>query len=361
MKKLILAVLAVLLGWNGWLTYTLLEENEPEGEAPETVNGTTYINHTVNSYATDVTAIASGAQPGLVSVTSYLETERVRTITGIIYESANDHCDILTNARILEDDVSVTVRFDNGIELDAIVLGSDSRSDIALLRTYPEFIAEPMKFTDSDKVNQGEYMVAVGSRRADTQHNTVSFGVVSQPGYMNRPGDETTPPWILSVIESDASINLTNTGGPLLNLSGEIAAVLSQTLTTAASTTGMSYGVTANEIQLIVKDIYESGYATRAYLGVIGIDVADMELYQKSALNLSLDQITGVYIHYVAPDSPAEAAGVAVGDILTGIGEHEISNRADLMRTLYDMNPEDSTTLTIIHGQNTVELPAVMR
>ena len=350
-----------MLGWNGWLTYKLLEKNEPEGETPETVNGTTYINHTVNSYATDVTAIASSAQPGLVSVTSYLEAEWVRTITGIIYESAADHCDILTNARILEDDVSVTVRFDNGIELDAIVLGSDSRSDIALLRTYPEFIAEPMKFTDSDKVHQGEYMVAVGSRRADTQHNTVSFGVVSQPGFMNRPGDETDPPWVLSVIESDASINQTNTGGPLLNLSGEIAAILSQTLTTAASTTGMSYGVAANEIQLIVKDIYESGYATRGYLGVTGMDVSEMELYRKSALNLSLDQITGVYIYYVAAGSPAEEAGIAVGDILTGIGEETVGNHADLMRILYGMNPEDSTTLQIIRGQNTIELPVVMK
>ena len=91
------------------------------------------------------------------------------------------------------------------------------------------------------------------------------------------------------------------------------------------------------------------------------MDVSEMELYQKSALNLSLDQITGVYIHYVAPGSPAEEAGIAVGDILTGIGENPIGNHADLMRTLYDMNPEDSTTLQIIHGQNTVELPVVMQ
>ncbi len=320
-----------------------------------------YVDHTVNGYTTDVTEAVSKAQQGMVTVTSYMETERIRSISGIIYSSSGEGCDILTNARIIEEDVRITVRFDNGIELDAEVLGSDAKSDLAVLRTHPEFQAEPMHLTDSDRIKQGEYMITVSGRRTDTLHSTVSFGVVSSPGQMFRAGDESSSPWLLSVIESDASLNQTNTGGPLLNLSGEVSAVLSQALTSYSASAGMIYGVCSNEARLIADEIRRDREVIRGYLGASGTNIEEMEVYQKSALNMSLEQIDGIYIIFVAVGSPAEEAGVLEGDILTGINETEIGNSRELMEMLYSLSPEETVQLHLIRQGETMTLEAVLK
>ncbi len=360
MKKLITVLFIVLAAWNLWLTDRLLRRDPSSPEAIPRDDGITYVNNTVNGYTTDVTNMADAAQEKLVVVTSYMGTERTRSISGIIYESRPGECDILTNARIIENEVSLSVRFDNGIELDAEVIGSDPKADLALLRTHPDFMADPVRLTDSDRIKPGEYVIAIGGRHPETRHSTVSFGVVSEPGQMLRTRDDTSGPWLLNVVESDVALNQTNTGGPLLNLSGEMTALLSSALSSAANSTGMAYGTAANEIRLIASQLKEYGEVRRGYLGVSGMNVSDMEVYLKSAMDLNLDQTDGIYISYVATASPAETAGIQEGDVLVAVDGEQIENGAQLTELLYTHQPEDVLSVQVIRKGEDVTLNPVL-
>ena len=348
------------MAWNIFLSVKLYDSTVNVPEPFQEEGGINFINNTVNGYTTDITETAAAARKGLVTAACYVDGERVRVLSGFIYANSGGNCDILTNARIMEDGAKLTVRFDNGIELEAELVGADSRSDLALLRTHPEFPAEPLKLGDSDILRQGEYVIAVGGRRVETMLSTVAFGVVSTPGMVLRTGDENNSAWLLSVVESDISLNQTNTGAPILNLSGEVVALLSQTLSSFTGAAGMACGISVNEMKRIAGELSEDGWVSRGYLGISGMNVEDMEVYLKSALNINLEQVSGIYIHYVAPGSPAETAGVMSGDILTGIDDIPVNNNAQLMDYLYQGSPGNSAVLNLVRGGGEVTLSVVL-
>lgn len=348
------------MAWNAFLAVKLNEVSSGIPEPFQEEGGVTFINNTVSGYTTDVTETAAAVRKGLVTAASYVGDERVRVLSGFVYASGNGNCDIMTNARILEEDARLTVRFDNGIELDAELIGADPRCDLALLRTHPEFPVEPLKLTDSDLLKQGEYVLAVSGRRIETMLSTVTFGVVSSPGVILRTGDENNSAWLLNVVESDIALNQTNSGAPLLNLSGEVTAMLSQTLTSFTGASGMSCGITANEMKRIAGELYGDGTVTRGYLGVSGMNIADMEVYLKSSLNLNLEQTAGIYVHYVAPGSPAETAGVQSGDILTGIDDAAVRNNGQLLDLLYQKEPGTAVVLNLVRAGSELTLNAVL-
>ncbi len=309
------------------------------------------VNNTVNGYTTDITKIAASTQAKIVTVTAYMEDTAAHTASGIIYSSNEDETDILTTARILNDADRVTVTFDNGIELTAEIIGSDAQTDLSLLKTTPEFEADPIVFTDSDSVQSGEYVIAIGGRRIDSGIGTVSFGVVSASGNMLRTADETSPAWIVNIMECDVSGNQSNSGAPIVNLSGEVTGILSTNLTTVAASSGMVYAVSSNEAVIVAEQLKANGTVQRGYLGVYGKNVSEMENYQKSALNIMLDQADGVYVQSIAVGSPADGQLVE-GDIIVDIDGQPIADTASLLKHLYTHVSGDLETVTIVRDSS---------
>ncbi|MCH4207354.1 MAG: S1C family serine protease [Solobacterium sp.] len=355
MKKWIWAAAAVLLAWCIYLTYSLnslkqTAASSADNAVPSGTAGSVIVNNTVNGYTTDITKTAAAAQSKIVTVTAYSNGEVLRSMSGVVYSSDSSETDILTNAKVLADADTVTVRFDNSVELQAGIAGSDDDTDLALLKTNPSFDVTPITFTDSDSVQEGEYVIAIGGRRADSGAGTVSFGVVSSSGHLLRESAEAGSSWIVSVMESDVSINQSNTGGPIVNLSGELVGVLSSSLSSAAGNSGMAYAVSANEAKKVAEQLKSTGTVTRGYLGVSGTNVSEMETYQKNALNIMLDQTTGVYIEQVQENSPASISGIAVGDIITEIDDVPVEDEKVLMSVLYSHIPGDLVNVTLIRG-----------
>jgi len=319
------------------------------------------MNNTINGYTTDVTKVAAAAKSRIVTVTAWKENEQLRIASGIIYYSDSGETDILTNARVLLDADRVMVRFDSSVELQAVIAGSDSQTDLALLKTQPSFEATPLTLTDSDVLHQGEYVIAMGGRRSDSGAGTVSFGVASSASTLERPGDAGAAAWIDSVLESDISLNPSNSGGPLLNLSGEAVGILSSNLSSAAGNSGMAYAITSNEARLVAEQLRTAGAVTRGYLGVTGRNVSGMENYEKNALSVMLDQTTGVYVMSVAADSPAMTAEIIPGDIILAVDDAAVASTADLLNALYKHKPEDEVSLTVLRGQEVQAISAVLK
>lgn len=319
------------------------------------------MNNTINGYTTDVTKVAAAARSKIVTVTAWKENEQLRTASGIIYYSDANETDILTNARVLLEADRIMVRFDNSLELQATASGSDDQTDLALLKTQPAFEATPLTLTNSDVLHQGEYVIAMGGGRSDTGAGTVSFGVASSAGTLQREGDDVTAAWIDSVLESDISLNASNSGGPLLNLSGEAVGILSSSLSSAAGNSGMAYAITSNEARIVAEQLRTAGAVTRGYLGITGRNVSAMENYEKNALSVMLDQTTGVYVMNVAADSPAMAAEIIPGDIILGIDDTAVASTADLLNALYQHKPGDEVSVSVIRGQDVQNISVTLK
>lgn len=355
--------IAVLLGWNAWLTYEMNENRQtlPEEEAQESqTNGsTTVVSNTVTGYTTDLTSMVSSVQEQLVSVKVMDEDGSiVYEQTGSIYNAERDGCWILTSAEHLPDHTLQAV-FYNGISVDCEPAGLDMQNDIALLLCHPEFEVAELSLGDSSLVKQGEYVVIPGATQVRTQNGSVSFGVASMPAQLLSTGGEERS-WMSSVLTTDAVLARDCNGAPLVNLSGELIGMMSSRLSTLSSTYGMNAAVSVNEIRHAAEQIMQNGSVERGYLGVVGKDVSSLETYQKSALNMTLDTLDGVLVVDCAADSPAASAGIQAGDVISSIGETKIASLSDLVDFLYTCTPGQEAEINIIRSGESIAVKAVL-
>ena len=288
-------------------------------------------------------------QPMIVQITARSEDSEAadRIFSGVIYASSDNECWILTTAENIADGNTYFVTFDSGITIQADSAVSDPSSDIALLLCHPSFPTTAIEIGDSSAVKEGEYVIAVGSHPIENQSGSVSFGVVSLPGQVFRPGTEDRQPWITEVFTTDAEIARTGSGGPLINLSGQLI--------------GMISSFASSEILYAAKELQEDGAVTRGYLGADAANVSSLALYQKSAWNLSLDLVDGVLVTVVEPDSPAEEAGIQAGDVIMSINETAIHSADDLKQFLYNSASGDTVTVSLSRQSAAVTMTATLQ
>lgn len=367
MKKWILAAAAALLIWNIYLTVSIRNLSEKSHSAsPEATSdshgASVVYNTTIEGYTTDLTETAASVQPMIVQITVRSEDSEAsdRVSSGVIYSSSDDECWILTTAENIADGNTYFITFDSGITIQADSAVSDSSADIALLLCHPSFPTTPIEIGDSSAVKEGEYVIAVGSHPIENQSGSVSFGVVSLPGQVFRAGTEERQPWITEVFTTDAEVSRTGSGGPLINLSGQLIGMVSSSMTSANSS-GFSTAITSSEILSSAKELQKEGSVTRGYLGAAAADVGNLALYQKSAWNLSLDLVDGVLVTVVEPGSPAEEAGIQTGDVIMSINETAIHSADDLKEVLYNSAPGDTVTVSLSRQSAAITTTATLQ
>lgn len=348
----------MLLVWNAWLTWRLDSRKESEASTQETSEQgttTTIVNNTVNGYTTDLTNMVSAVQDRIVSVDIRNEDGTPVTLqSGSVYNADGDNCWILTSAEHVRDHVN-KVYFYNGLGVDSEIAGIDEANDIAVLLCHPEFEVEAIPQGDSGLVKQGEYVVCASGRQYQTQSGSISFGVASMPGQVLNTVDDESP-WICDVILSDINAGKDGNGAPLLNLSGEMIGMVSARM----SAYDRQGAVCEEEISLAVREIMNAGSVERGYLGVTGTDAADLKTYQKSAWNMTLDTLSGVLVVACEPGSPAEAAGIRPGDVITGIDETDIVDLSDLKKALYDCAPGQQVSVNTVRGGDSISVPVTL-
>ena len=223
---------------------------------------------------------------------------------------------VLTNAHVVEGADEVIVTMTDRREFKAKVLGSDKRSDVALLKVDGAKLPY-LTVGDSGKIRVGEWVIAIGS--PFNLENTVTAGIISAK---SRDTGEYLP-----LIQSDVAVNPGNSGGPLINMRGEVIGINSQIATLSGAYNGISFAVPIDEVMRVSDQLRKSGKVTRGRLGVeIG------EVGKEVAESLGLGQARGVEVARVEAGGPAEKGGIKVGDIILKFNGVPIERTGDLPR-----------------------------
>ncbi len=249
-----------------------------------------------------------------------------------------------TNHHVIENAQEIIVTLRDGRRLDAIVVGADPETDVAVIKIPPEDLTA-LKFADSDEHRVGDFVVAIGNPFGLGQ--TVTTGVVSALGRsgLGIEGYE-------NFIQTDASINPGNSGGALVNLGGELVGINTAIISPAGGNVGIGFAIPANMAYASMRQILEHGEVRR---GQIGVAVQDITPDLGEAFDLRQGQF-GVLVARVFPGTPAAAAGVRAGDIILEIDGQATRSSAQLRSRIGVRAVGDELRLKILRGGREITL-----
>jgi S1-C subfamily serine protease len=254
---------------------------------------------------------------------------------------------ILTNNHVVEGTQQVNIILSDGTQQSATIVGTDQYSDIAVLKTDGK-VPAVVALGNSDKLDPGESVIAIGSPLGDFK-NTVTVGVVSATGRSIDSGKGYT---IDNLIQTDAAINHGNSGGPLVDLAGEVIGINTLIVRDTGSgdvAEGLGFAIPVNTAQAVAQQIIQRGYFARPYMGIsfqpINPDIAD---------RYNLSTKWGAYVTQVDAGSPAAQAGLVENDIITRLGNITLDDTHSYINALFMYKPGDIIPLVVMrNGQET--------
>lgn len=223
---------------------------------------------------------------------------------------------ILTSAHVIKDASEIVVRFKDRREFEAEVVGQDERSDVALLKV-PATDLNPLDIGDPGELDVGEWVLAIGSPFGF--ESTATAGIVSAKG-RSLPNENYVP-----FIQTDVAINPGNSGGPLFDLDGQVVGINSQIFSRTGGFMGLSFAIPIDMAMNVVDQLRTKGRVTRGWLGILIQDVT-----RELAESFDMGKPIGALVARVLPDSPAEQAGIEVGDVIVEYDDRQVSTSAAL-------------------------------
>jgi serine protease Do len=247
---------------------------------------------------------------------------------------------IVTNNHVVKNAKTVSVTLDDGTILPAKVLGTDARTDIAVLKVDAHKSLPYIQLGNSENVKPGEWVIAMGNPFG--LGGSVTAGIVSARGrdIGEGPYDQ--------FIQIDAPINQGNSGGPLFTQNGKVIGMNTAILSPSGGSIGIGFAIPSDTIKTVVAQLEKTGKVTRGYIGVEAQQVT-----QTMAKAMSLGQDSGALIAGVQSDAPASKAGVQAGDVITSVNGKAVKNPRDLAVDIAAVQPGDEAKLQVLHdGQN---------
>ena len=305
----------------------------------------------VTTSAKSVADIYAGSVSGVVeirvherangqSITPFGPTQQTQLAQGTGFE-IDRNGDIATNAHVVSGASSISVQTHDGKTYKATLVGSDPTTDVAVIHIdAPSADLHPLTFGDSTGLRVGDAVIAIGDPFGLA--DSVSAGIVSAldrtiTSPNNRP--------IQNAIQTDAAINHGNSGGPLLDAQGQVVGITSQIYADGSTSgnVGIGFAVPSSTVQSITKQLIASGKASHAYLGV----------YLKDAAG-------GARIAKVSSGSPAAAAGLSAGDVITAIDGQRVADASAAAVSIAGHSPGDSVRLTVVAGTGTHQVTVTL-
>jgi putative serine protease PepD len=288
-----------------------------------------------------VNEIYRRTSPGVVEVTARSTSasqfpfggsqQRVGQGSGFVYDTSGH---VITNEHVVGGASSVTVKFQDGKSYSAKVVGKDSSTDVAVLKVNaPSSELHPLTLADSSTVSVGNGVVAIGSPFG--LENSVTSGIVSA---LHRSIDSPNGFSIPDAIQTDAAINHGNSGGPLLDASGNVIGITSQIQSDSGGNEGVGFAVPSNTVRSVASQLLASGKVEHAYLGV--------EITSAAA--------GGARVASVRVGTPAAKAGLHAGDVIIKLDDSSIGSSDELQRAIDALNPGDRITLEVRRGGTTL-------
>jgi len=247
----------------------------------------------------------------------------------------SDQGHIVTNHHVVDGADEVAVTLADRREFVAEVIGSDEASDIALLKIDADDKLPVLEFGDSDELKRGQWVYAIGS--PFTFEQTVTAGIVSGKGRSNAAQQ------YVPFIQSDVAINRGNSGGPLLNMDGEVVGINSWILSSSGGYIGLSFAIPSSVASNTIRQLRETGYVARGLLGV-GIE----EVSREKAEAVGLKRPRGALVNRVEPDSAADEGGIEVGDVIVEFEGEPIETYSELP-PLVGSTPPGTEVEVVVH------------
>ena len=254
---------------------------------------------------------------------------------------------IVTNNHVIAGASSITVVLHDGKTLQAKLVGADAKTDLALLKVKTDIKLKAVSWGNSDEVKVGNWAMAIGNPFGLV--NTVTVGIVSA-----RARDINAGPFD-DFIQTDASINRGNSGGPLFNLNGQVIGVNTAIYSPSGGSVGIGFAIPSALAENIVEQLEEHGRTIRGWLGV-RIQTVTEDL----ASSLGLDRPYGALVASVIPNSPAEKAGIKAGDVILDFNGSEVSEMRKLPRLVAETKVNSRSNVTIWRNERKKSLKVVI-
>lgn len=250
---------------------------------------------------------------------------------------------ILTCYHVVDGYQAISCTFIDSTSYEATYVGGDEDADVAVLKIEPTSTLTPVVIGDSDELSVGGTVTAIGNALG-TFANTVTTGIVSGLDRALTMSDGT----VMNVLQTDCTVNSGNSGGPLFNEYGEVVGIVNAKYsssgysTSTATIEGIGFAIPINDAMSILDDLIEYGYITgKPYLGITVSTVSSITAQQYS------NMVVGAYVRSVQSGSCAETAGIQVGDIITQVGDQDITTYEELIDAKNALRAGDQMTLTI--------------
>jgi serine protease Do len=258
---------------------------------------------------------------------------------------------IITNNHVIEDAENIEVKLNDNRTFPAEIVGRDPSTDIALLKIKASGLPF-VKYGDSEQLRLGEWVLAVGNPFNLT--STVTAGIVSAKGRNLDILDSDLK--IESFIQTDAALNMGNSGGALVNTKGLLVGITSAILSPSGAYAGNSFAIPVTIVKKVVEDLKQYGEVQRA---IIGVNI--MEVTQEDAEKFNLSEVKGARIEKLIPDGSAEAAGLKENDIIVRFNGVSVSSPSELQEQVGKFRPGDKANITYIRNGKEVTIPITLK
>jgi serine protease Do/serine protease DegQ len=265
--------------------------------------------------------------------------------SGVIFDARSGY--IVTNAHVVENASEITVTLQDGRDLKAEIIGSDTPSDVAVLKVKPDGLTQ-VPLGDSAKVEVGDFVVAIGNPFG-LQH-TVTSGIISG---LSRSG--INPDGYEDFIQTDASINPGNSGGALVNLRGELIGINTAILSRSGGNIGIGFAIPVNMARSVMDQLIRFGSVKRGQLGVSMYTVTP-----DIAHSLGLPSAVGALVSQVVDGSPADHAGIRTGDVITAVNGQPVKSNSELRNTIGLLRVGDKVEIGLLRDGKPLRVTAVI-
>ena len=368
LKYAILFLFGFFGGLAGSLVVSLFQTNSSQVAGTNSSAEKVTVSNVNYDNETSVTEAVSTVQDAVVSVIGYEQNSGTidslfgsqnssgdLTVSsegsGVIYKKEGDYAYLVTNTHVIAGAQQIDIQLSSGEKVEGELVGSDTYSDIAVIKIDASKVTTVAEFADSDTIKVGETAIAIGSPLGAVYANSVTQGIVSSLSRTVTTQSEDGQIISTNAIQTDTAINPGNSGGPLINIQGQVIGITSSKITfvdasSNVSVEGMGFAIPSNDAIAIINQLEESGKVIRPALGVQMIDLAQLSSSQLQTAGLEDSDLTsGVLIISTQAGLPADGK-LERYDVITAIDGETIETTSDLQSALYKHSIGDSIEVT---------------
>ena len=275
--------------------------------------------------------------------------------SGVIYKKDGNSAYVVTNNHVVDGASQIEIMLSDGTKVVGELVGTDTYSDIAVVKIASDKVTTVAEFANSDKITVGETAIAIGSPLGTDYANSVTQGIVSSLSRTVTMTNDDGETISTNAIQTDAAINPGNSGGALINIEGQVIGINSSKISSTSdsgsgnSVEGMGFAIPANDVVKIINQLEANGKVIRPALGITMANLSDLSTTTISRLNIPTSVTSGIVVASVQPGMPAEGV-LKKYDVITAIDDKDVSSITDLQSVLYGHSTGDSIKVTFYRG-----------